>query len=797
MKSKLFFAAFINLVWVSFPQNIIGCGPGIDPYDYYTSFLSNKLTAAKAFQPFYYTGASFLYSEQEPVSTTELLASEWAGYCGVPVTDKQAAAFVNTYKLPELKKLYSHIEKKQALVVPADMKANAMTSYFIRNKDLEGLGYIMYAKQAEPFVTGSYQDWEAITRDSLKMDKLMKNGRQLYAAAKTDFFRLRYAYQIIRLAHYSGNYPAAIKAYDEMVAANSTSSLLQPLSLALKAGALFHTDRRMEAAYLFSKAFSASPVKRISNYISFDWAVESARKREEYLALCANNKEKADMLALFALNTASWELEAMEKIYQLDPANQALEILAVREIKKAEEFYLTPMLDKQEGGKTFFYNWNQMGGDSAMTANSLQVKNLHLFLQKLAEEKKVVNPALYQVAAGYTALIQKDFTGSRRLLDKAKGMPMTGRLSDQWQLTNLLLEVNATEKIDAAFEEKIAPSVRWLAQKALAEKEEGNSWNSPPAEWKTFYRNLFSEVIAKRYRQQGDRYKEALAVGSAEFIMNGGKPVQYGSMAADFLHNQSSSKDVATLYAYLTSKTKSSFADFLIKNNSLKLAEVIDFAGTAYLRDNNYSKAIEWFGKNATASSGTIDKNPFIELMYDQSEKLSTDKVKTTKMAFAKEMQRLEGLLKSDKANAATNYYKLALGLYNTTYYGYAWELVEYWRSGADGYYIPKGATEFQKNYYGCYKAQDYFKLAMEASGNPEFKTKCMFMMAKCSQKQLRRPQYEDYNYNWEQYDAAEKTYLSNFMNNTYFPNFKKEYGSTKFYQQAFNTCSYLRDYQF
>mgnify|MGYP001549549114 FL=1 len=68
-------------------------------------------------------------------------------------------------------------------------------------------------------------------------------------------------------------------------------------------------------------------------------------------------------------------------------------------------------------------------------------------------------------------------------------------------------------------------------------------------------------------------------------------------------------------------------------------------------------------------------------------------------------------------------------------------------------------------------------------------------MMAKCAQKQIRRPQYEDFNYNWEQYDAGIKSYYREFRNNQYFPRLKSEYADTRFYREAFNTCSYLRDF--
>ena len=68
-------------------------------------------------------------------------------------------------------------------------------------------------------------------------------------------------------------------------------------------------------------------------------------------------------------------------------------------------------------------------------------------------------------------------------------------------------------------------------------------------------------------------------------------------------------------------------------------------------------------------------------------------------------------------------------------------------------------------------------------------------MMAKCAQKQVHRPQYEEYTSDWDKYEAAEKLYWPIFIKNKYFPQFVKEYGNTAFYKEAFSSCSYLRDF--
>jgi len=88
----------------------------------------------------------------------------------------------------------------------------------------------------------------------------------------------------------------------------------------------------------------------------------------------------------------------------------------------------------------------------------------------------------------------------------------------------------------------------------------------------------------------------------------------------------------------------------------------------------------------------------------------------------------------------------------------------------------------------------------MKASTDANFKAKCLFMMAKCSQKQLHQPQFEDYyqsnsNSDYKQYNQAEEQYETAFMNNKYFPQLMKEYGNTPFYKEARSTCSYLRDF--
>ena len=795
MNWKIFITVCISTTIIFFPQNIIGCGPEADPYDYYTSFFHQNLPDAKGYKPFYYTGYNFLYDEAEPVEVADLLANEWAAYCGSPVTDKDAILFVNKFLREDEYNLYLKIEKNATVKIPDSVLKNSMTNYFITGKNLEALGYILYAKQVEPFVTGNGDSWEPIKRDSTKMTKLIKNGQQLFTAAKDDFIKLKYGYQLVRLAQYSRQYAETIKFYDDYIAPNKTNSVLQPLALSLKAGALNGLGNKKQAAYLYSKSFNASVAKRVSNYISFRWVVDFKSDKNGYLSVCKNNKEKAAMLALFALGSTENELATIKNIYALDAANNELEVLAVREINKLEEKYFTPALQNESGGKTFYFSWNDGQTDSAVNMAAKELAPLAIFLNDIAKNKQVQNAGLYETAAAYVAYMMKDYSKAKKYLSTAKSMALTPKVNDQWMLTTLLVSINEQDKIDAVFEGHLLPSIEWLETKAKNEKPADVGYYEI-TQWKQFYRNLMSEIIARRYHRQGDLAKEALAIGAADWINNGSDNYYNTGNGISFLHNNLDAKDVEKLYALMNNKEANKFETYLLQHTTVSKSAVIDFAGTAYLRSYDYPKAIDWFKKQADKKSLVINTNPFVDLLYDQEETLSTEtKFVTNKLAFAEEMQKQLLLVGTDKVNAAKHYYKIANGMYNMTYYGYAWKLVQYDRSGSDGYSIPDNATDFQKEYYGCYSALQYFKKAMDASADNNFKARCLFMMGKCSQKQIQKPQYAAFNYSWDKLDAAEKAYWPTFTNNKYFPELIKQYSKTSFYKEAFNSCSYLSDF--
>jgi len=794
MNWKHCFTALISFGLICFPYNIIGCSDGDDPYDYYTSFFSQRLTGDESFRPFYYTGYRFLYDEMEQISTKEITSEEWVGYTANKTAKKDVQQFVLKYSYKQLSTLYYHIEKNQPLILPDSVKQNSFTQWFIQTKDLEALGYLMYAKQVEPFVTGDEDMWADVNRDAEKMKKITKTGIQLWTAAKNDFIKLRYGYQVTRLAHYSEQYNDCITYYDTYIKPNTTASVLQDLAAGLKAGALKHLGKREEAAYNFSQLFAGKGLKRRSNYISFIFSTRDEElggvEKTKVLKLCKNNKEKANVTAIYAMSSVDNNLPDLKEIYQLDPSSPLLELLTIREVNKLEEKYLHPSIQKQKGNK-IMYSWSLMGdadnpnNDSLYSVSEQQTKDMISFCHTLAQSKSVPNHGLFEVAAAYTAYMTKDLKKAKELLASAEKLNLTPAIKDQWMLTNLLVTINEKKTIDAAFEEQLLPSIQWLEGKANKDEE-----------WKKFYRNLFSEIIAVKYHNQNDIYKEVMSIGAAEKMLG-----NYKNSAIEFLRTKMNSKDVEKLYSFMMSKSLNKWENFLVQNNSFSKDDVADIAGTACIRENDWENAERWL-KQVTSSyyktetyTTYLAANPFADLTYDTHAPTKQDTAVYTKLRFVQKMKQLvQQSLTGTDLQKAKAYYQLANGLYQSSYWGNSWMLQEYSWNGNDGLNTTHKEGNWHREYFGVFKAEQFYLKAKDLSKDANFKARCIFMAAKCSQKQSLVPGYDDFG-DYDQYDKATALYAKEIRKNKYFSAFVKEYGTTDFYKETFNSCVYLKDY--
>lgn len=766
MRCRIFLTAFVNLSLILFPYNIIGCAGGDDPYDFFTSFFDARLGNRTDLKPFYYT-YNFLYDREEPTSQWESTSRDWINYTVSEASPKEAADLTGNYNLALLQQVYKAAEGT-SVKLPDSVTRNRIVSHLIRNKDLEALGYLVFLRKIEPFVQVT-DAWDAPPRDSIKMASWLKNGSSLFNAAKKDFFRQRYAYQLIRLSHYNHNYNTAIFWYDKE-AATPISPSVHELSESLRAGALYRQGNRAQAAYYFCQAFGNNKLKKVSNYYGYHVYTRDV-PMGMILGYCKTDKERANVLATISMGTPSFELRTLERISRLSPGDPVLDMLAVREINKLEEKYFSPTL--APGSPYFAYNY--MYTEEKDTATTKDVIETAAWMEWMTRSKEVKNPALYATGAAYLHYMAKDYVSARKWLQTAKDKGLKAELADQWKLTELLVTVNEQQVIDKNFEEKILPSVQWLEKKALAESQQGLYGSD--GSWVKFYRNFFNSIMAPRYTAQKEKHKSMLAIGTAENITMEAENGYY-SYALKEVRNNLTGDETLNLQKLMSSKNAGPLEKYMITRSRYSLNDINDVIGTAYLRENKLDESLVWFTKvkpsyyKEDPYATYLGANPFADLILDTHAPTKQDTVKYSKPAFVKKLISLQKQFadQADPEKKARVAYELAKGYYHMTYWGNAWLLVSYEWSGSEGEPARSESKPWHKNYFGAQIAQQWYEKAFELSTDSELKAKALFMITKCAQKR-------------------------DISSTAVFGKLKKEYANTKFYRDAVNTCSYLKDF--
>ncbi len=801
MNWKVFTTACVSLALLAVPQNSFTCGPSEDPYDYYTSFFSNRVVNEKEYKPFYYTGLLTFYDDWESDSATyenDNVIAEWMAY-GKTSNLKDAAELI--YKWPP--ELFARLAKAITTtgIYPANLEQNSLAESFVKGKKSEAITYLQFAKKTAALSPVSA--WkEAPKRDSLAINKHLAQATDYFAKTTDPFFKNKWAFQRCKIAFYNHRYNDCIRFYDEHFTESNTAAVNE-LALSYKAGSLFRSGKGKEAAYVFSKLFAGSSQNKKANYLGFWWSSNNADASliPTYTALCKNNLEKANMLGMFAMYGTSYKLAEMQNVYALNPASPLLPLLATREIHKLEEQYLTPLLAKEKGGKALYTSFADLREEEgkAKPSGQTQATKTAAFFEKLSTDKAPGNRSLYSTGAAYLLYLTKNYEGAKTLLAKAKELQSGTVLKDQAQLINLLIAASEIKTLTKESEASLLPSIKWLVQKAKSDEE-----------YQPFCRNFFSQILAQKYEQQADGARAALAYAMADMTFiktaNGESNSYFYPQAIEFLRAEMNTEALLKLYAVMTTPSTET-EKFFVQNASVKRDAVIDVIGTSHLRDRNYAKAIEWFGKAVkpepmietqynydTGKESKVNVNPLYDYLNDWQRYTKSSPLPYTKLTLAKKLLELK--TKIDGADTVTDkaklYYTYASALYNLSYYGNSWSAVAYDRSGVDwnegNYKLP-----WQKEYYGVYEARTYYQMAYDAATNKEYKAACLFMVIKCAQKGIPRPGY-DYK-NEAASEKAQKEFEKQFMYNPLFGKFKTEFGTTKFYQYVFNRCSYLRDY--
>ncbi len=703
------------------------------------------------------------FAQKDSLNINENLAEWQDRFCGL-VKEADLAFIIYKAGITDLELLITNTQSK-SLPVPYRLQGNTFAEYVWENKCTETVEYLVFAKQCEPHVTAG-DNWQAPKRDVAAMKELIKEGQRQSKRNKSHYMKLRYAYQIVRLAHYAGLYEQALELYEKLVPkidrheSRYEDSIIPWWIEGHRAGALIGLGRRAEASYLYAKIFRYCPGRRLSAYQSFK--IRTDKEWAECLKLCESDEERAMLYAIRASSPKSNAVEEMEAIYRLDPLNPQLEGLLVQEIRKMERQLLGLKFNSKRVENKRRYN-------IPLKNTGAYVVDLQSFARKCREEEKVQHPNLWLIAEGYLEFLAGDFYAADKTFTVASRQVEDKLLKEQLEVFLLAMEI-------AEFK-KPTPNVEEVAYQIIKEDKLYRKYSS--------FQDYLRDKMRWLYEQAGQDSKALLCHATLADLKPNPVPEMVDELIAIMLKSDQTNFERLLTEQFSTSDLLDMKAVYLMGEGQLEAAL------QAYKR----IPATEW------AKYGEF--NPFIENFHDQVH-VNVERDSLTKSINLNRGELIQTLLdlefraKAEPEKASTYYYKLGLAYYNMSYFGYEWQAMDYFRSGttwANLHKNKRGVYDYWQYPLGNREMVDvsralfFFEKTRFMAKTDRLKAKASFQAARCEQKLF---------FVSDQYRPAPCCNNIPQMSEEYLVNFsrlKEEYSETDFYEWIIEECKYFEVY--
>ncbi|MDX1940030.1 MAG: hypothetical protein SFU99_05725 [Saprospiraceae bacterium] len=698
--TKTILALFIILIPIKLSSD---CTPGNYGFRGYSFINPNIIDANVPSAPLFLDiKAIYEYFGGQKVAQERDNVNEWRErYCKRATAD-DIYAFIYDTEITDFEQLRTEMNMSDPrLSYPfAD---NSFARYIKRNNCVETVDYFIYAKMCEDYVIPGEDPWKTPQRDTSDMGRLIDNGLSLFRQTESHYIKLRYAYQIIRLAHYAKKYAQVLSLYDFLMPQiDFDPSIVEYWIEGHRAGALLALGRNVEASYLYSKVFENCPSKAESAFRSF-----KIRTDEEWAAcekLCQSDKERATLYAMRAEIADSKALEEMRKIYGLDPENRHLEILLVNEIRKLEKDLLgTSFNDEKEHNRRLGYPRIRAGE---------YVIGLQDFVQQVLKEKQVARPALWQVSLGYLEALAGNYYDAIHTFELAKSQIKDKVLRDQLEAFELVMRISAFTVASDSTEQEV--------------------------------NRIRQSSTYLRYRDFGDFISDKMGVLYAQGN-SPGKAYMSNYRLSDLKVNPNIAI-IDDLIALCRKTGRNSLETALITKNDGSTIErdLINIKATLLFSEFRTEEALNTLkGMDRAVWDNFGVFNPFIPRLKDC---VTCPLPDTANMYNRGELMErildLESLARGGSERAVEFYFELGIAYYNMTYFSYDWKAMDLFRSGASlsltklktGTNIVPSSTYplGNREMFDCSRALFYFEKVRQLSTDPEVTARATYWAAKC-----------------------------------------------------------------
>ncbi|MBA3680467.1 MAG: hypothetical protein H0W73_04785 [Bacteroidetes bacterium] len=713
---------------------VLACGGG-DWDGTEGSMFTPEIINQPKYKPFFRTQATPFYDGYDDASAgifKEQNIKDWMTYLGNNLSKEAVNYWLYEASLNQIDSMIFDIKKKPATLT-SKSQSYSLKTIQPENKATGFLYFVGFAKRNENFVAKEINYWgdEPKKKETVSIVKQIAGGVNFLAKATDPFMKERYAFQLERLYFFNKDYTNTIKVYKDNEAIFKTEDNLKWRSLSYCAGAYYKQKQYAQANYIFSKIYDNFAPLQKSAYLSFhplqqaDW--------NECLGLAKSTREKEVLWQMFGLYNDY--VTAIKEILKLNPKSEMADVLLVRAVNIEEE------------------KFTGIEGNDLSKQKDLSDKidkSLVTFLNEMSANNTTNNPVIWHLSAAYLNYIKKDFsTGDKQIKLAEKYSKTTNIIKAQYHLISIVGKVSRITELNPKAEAELLTDLKVLFKDKMEEAFRPDA-----------ARLWIRSTLAKLAIQKNEHDK-------AEMIFNGVEGKRFEKI-----------ENLKSMIAYWDKENKSEFEKLFSEVSSLTKFNYQELLGIRYTQNDQLEDALRTF-KTIPKYNNELLGNPFtihIKDCHDCDHEAKQNK-KYNSISFVEKLIEMKGMATTKPAEAGQNYFLMANGFYNMTYFGNARYFYNN-KVNNSGYYFDEEAHSGEMN---CDLALKYYLLAKEKTTDKELQAKCTFMAAKCEQNAffMNKP----------------KSYKGDFKAGIYFAQLKKEFNDTKYYQEIIKECGYYRKY--
>jgi len=655
--------------------------------------------------------------------------TEWASFLEHKVSEEAISYWLYDASLTQIDQMIFDLKGKTATLDELSKKHSLKNTVPV-TKATSFLYYTGFARRNETIAKPA-DTWDSRQADvpTANIAQQISGGLNFYTKASDPFIKERYAFQLERLYFFNKEYDKTISFFNENEKSFTSGNSMKWRSLGYKAAALYRQKKYTESNLIYALIFDRYEPMRKSAYLSFHPLPKA--EWDQCLALARNTHEKEVLWQLKGLYGN--EVEAMREILKLNPSSELADLLLVRAVNIEEGNMESESYENKKTGKAYSVN-----------------KNLLAFLNEASATIQSPNAAAWHLAAAYLNDMQGDYALAETQLKRAEKFNAANPINKAQY--HLVAVYGALKKTTAMNDKLEAAMLNDL--KILFSKETGELENFRSGKARTWTRRMLAEL----YLKKGETEK-------AELIFPGINPKQFNN-----------TDDIKKMIAYYEKPNPSAFEKLFFEQASLQKHDYQELLGIRYAQQDKLEEAL--IALKAVGSKETLYGNPFTIHIKDchDCDHEAVQKTKYTKASFIEKMIEMKNIATSKPAEAAQNYFLVANGFYNMTYFGNA--RLFYDNRVDNRIYMYEHAVLPEENNDLALK---YYLLALQNATDKEFKAKCTFMAAKCEQNAF--------------FMDVPANYKGDFKSGIYFASLKKEYAATKYYQEIIKECGYFKTY--